>query len=113
MYSRSPEALAYHRWYSTARWQRRRLRQLQAAPLCAMCHARGIVVPATVADHVVQHDGNVESFWYGQLQSLCAPCHNKRKQPAEIKGYNEEIGVDGWPVDMKHPANRTSYKRKA
>jgi hypothetical protein len=32
--------------------------------------------------------------------------HNSAKRFEEIRGYTKEIGVDGWPLDPKHPANR-------
>lgn len=92
-------------WYKTARWQRRREDQLKASPLCAMCEREGLVVPATVADHVVPHRGNPDLFWSGELQSLCASHHNGLKQAQERRGYSIEIGSDGWPIDPRHPSN--------
>lgn len=97
--------------YSTARWKRRRARQLQEFPLCAACLTEGIPEPATVADHVTPHQGDPNLFWFGELQSLCASCHSGTKRRAErqvaagITPYSNEVGVDGWPVDPNHPAN--------
>jgi 5-methylcytosine-specific restriction enzyme A len=78
-------------------------------PLCKMCLARGLVVAAQVADHVIPHKGNYNLFWFGELQSLCTDCHNRDKQQIERKGYTTDIGKDGWPTDQRHPANK---KRK-
>jgi 5-methylcytosine-specific restriction enzyme A len=56
------------------RWQRIRGRILDAAPLCAECEARGMVVPATLVHHLRPlsaggtHDND-------NLQPLCGPCH--------------------------------------
>lgn len=69
--------------YGTARWQRRRAHQLAIEPLCRMCFAEGVVCVATVADHIEAHRGDVERFWSGALQSLCAPHHNAVKQAEE------------------------------
>jgi 5-methylcytosine-specific restriction endonuclease McrA len=66
-------------WYRLHRWQKLRRAQLRKEPLCAMCFAKGKIVPATVADHVVPHRGDWTQFWMGELQSLCAACHNGDK----------------------------------
>jgi hypothetical protein len=93
--------------YSTAHWQRLRAHQLREHPLCKFCLAsRGEVVPATIADHVEPHGGDPNKFFLGELQSLCRPCHDSRKRFMEINGYAPDIGLDGWPIDPLHPANR-------
>jgi hypothetical protein len=71
-----------------------------------MCEQQGRVTAATVADHVVQHEGNADLFWYGELQSLCATCHNARKQMIEKHGYSQACGTDGQPSDPNHPWNK-------
>ena len=70
--------------------------------------AKGMVVPAEVADHVVPHRGNEQLFWFGKLQSLCWSCHSSNKQLLERRGYYTDIGVDGWPTDNKHPVYQTN-----
>ena len=60
-------------WYNTTRWRRIRLSQLRDEPLCHMCK-----MPATVADHVKPHGWDYDAFWNGELQSLCASCHNSK-----------------------------------
>lgn len=107
-YQRSPEAADYHRWYGTRRWRRTALAQLQAEPLCRQCAAVGLLKGATVADHVLPHNGDPQLFWHSELQSLCGPHHSGAKQSAERAGvdYSTEIGLDGLPIDPRHPANR-------
>ena len=103
----------HHPWYSTARWQRRRAHQLREFPLCVTCEAKGLPVPATVADHVTPHHGDSNAFWFGELQSLCATCHNSTKKRGENQvasgevatPYSLQVGEDGWPIDPNHPAN--------
>jgi len=109
--------------YNSVTWRKRAKRQLAAEPLCAMCLARQALTPATIADHLQPHRGNRESFLMGALQSLCAPCHDGRKQQYELHGYQLDLGADGWPLDAAHPANqprpgprvdtptRTDYRR--
>ena len=94
------------KWYHTQRWRRRAALQLKLEPLCAIFLQNGQVVPATDADHVVPHKGNEWAFWFGDLQSLCGPCHWSVKQKEEKRGYRSDIGIDGWPTDPRHPANR-------
>lgn len=91
------------RMYDTTRWRKKAKRQLKAEPLCVMCAKMGRDTPATVADHVVPHNGDPELFWYGELQSLCASCHSASKQTQEVHGYSQAAGVDGMPLDSGHP----------
>jgi len=42
-------------WYSMQRWRRRAKHQLRAEPLCCLCKTKGLIVPATVADHFPPH----------------------------------------------------------
>lgn len=103
---RSDAARKYRRWYDTARWKRRRLAQLSKHPLCALCAPLGVVTAATVADHITPHRGSEHRFFSGDLQSLCAPCHSRVKQAEEHKGYLIDVGLDGYPIDPRHPFNR-------
>lgn len=42
--------------------------------------------PATVADHIEPHRDDYAKFWFGALQSLCAACHDIKKQRQEARG---------------------------
>ena len=92
--------------YNSASWKRKRLAQLQAEPLCRYCKAAGKITMATVADHIVPHRGNVELFYYGRLQSLCAQCHSGAKQELELTGKLRGCDTDGLPLDANHHWNR-------
>jgi hypothetical protein len=65
-----PEALPRRRWYDLQVWKTRRRYQRRVEPLCRLCLAEGVVTPATIADHVVAHGGDWNSFRLGELQSL-------------------------------------------
>ena len=95
------------RLHGTERWRRLARHQLRAQPLCEMCLREGRVTAATCADHVTPHHGDVNSFWTGKLQSLCDHCHNSRKKDLERLGYDRTVGVDGLPLDPRHPIYRT------
>jgi 5-methylcytosine-specific restriction endonuclease McrA len=97
---------AWQHFYGTALWQRRRKLQLLEHPLCKFCAERGVVRAASVADHVIPHKGDYNLFALGELQSLCAPCHNSSKRYVELRGHGIDVDADGWPTDPKHPANR-------
>jgi 5-methylcytosine-specific restriction enzyme A len=83
-----------------------RKHQLLEHPLCRFCAERGLVVPATICDHVEPHHGDANRFWLGPLQSLCENCHNSAKKLIEQRGYRPDIGLDGWPLDPRHPVYR-------
>jgi 5-methylcytosine-specific restriction endonuclease McrA len=97
---------AWDSFYKTARWQRLRKLQLRQRPLCKFCLERGIVTAANVVDHVTPHRGDWNAFVLGELQSLCEPCHNAAKRQIELRGYRDDIGIDGYPTDPNHPFNR-------
>jgi 5-methylcytosine-specific restriction protein A len=61
---------------------------------------------ANRADHVEPHREDPLKFWHGELQSLCAECHDREKQREEIHGFSRDIGDDGWPIDPRHIFNR-------
>jgi 5-methylcytosine-specific restriction enzyme A len=109
---RSPEARSYRALYATAAWKRRRLAQLADEPLCKFCQEDGRVTAATVADHVVKHNGDRDSFFNGALQSLCDEkpwlCHSRRKQQIEIRGFDVKIGADGYPITTDYAINKTA-----
>jgi 5-methylcytosine-specific restriction protein A len=93
--------------YSTKRWERRRAMQLQVEPCCRFCAARGLAVPAEIADHIEPHHGDRMAFFHSPLQSLCKSCHDGEKQSREKSGRNYALDVDvnGQHIDPAHPAN--------
>ena len=97
----------FHHLYNSARWRKRAAHQLKLVPLCEYCARRGRVEPATIADHIKPHHGNLNEFVLGKLQSLCAPCHSREKRAEDLRGYTDEVGLDGWPTDPRHPVNQS------
>lgn len=88
--------------YSTKRWRERRARQLAREPLCRFCAAQGRITPATVADHITPHRGDVQAFWTNELQSLCQSCHSGAKQQLESTGRLRGCDAQGNPLDPSH-----------
>lgn len=69
---------AAERGYGT-RWQKARATYLASHPLCKQCDQRGLIVRATVVDHIIPHKGDQNLFWSrDNWQSLCKPCHDKK-----------------------------------
>lgn len=51
-----------------------------------MCQEAGLVVSATVVDHVTPHRGDQRLFWdEANHQALCTSCHNGRKAREEAE----------------------------
>ena len=90
-------------WYSLQRWRTRAKHQLRAEPLCELCKAKGLVVPATIADHFPAHGGDYDAFLRGPIRSLCKPHHDGLQPSFKHRGYRPDIGVDGYPLDPAHP----------
>jgi 5-methylcytosine-specific restriction protein A len=101
--SRWPNGRGWRNWYMLERWRKISRAQLKAEPLCRICLTRGVVMPATVADHVVEHHGNERMFWHGELQSLCASCHDSDKRIETSRGYLPGTDANGEPTDRRHP----------
>lgn len=78
----------WRKWYNLARW--RRLRHavlLRDSYTCRMCKRMTGDTSALVADHIRPHRGDEALFWDARnVQCLCAPCHNGRKQAMEKRG---------------------------
>lgn len=64
----------YHQLYSMPSWRKIRRKFLIDHPVCVQCGAK-----ATVVDHIIPHNGNMELFYeLSNLQPLCASCHNAK-----------------------------------
>lgn len=73
----------------TSAWRKAREHFLRAHPLCMCdeCRAAGLVVPATIVDHIVPHRGDKRLFWdRTNWQALSKPCHD-RKTAREDGGF--------------------------
>jgi 5-methylcytosine-specific restriction endonuclease McrA len=99
-------------WYQLQRWRNRAKHQLQLEPFCAFCMLDNRAVMATIADHVTPHNGDANAFWLGELQSLCAHCHNSSKRRIDHgKPPRPAIGADGWPIRETHDSRDTRDSR--
>lgn len=66
------------------RWAKARVTHLDREPLCRGCQAMGLIVPASVVDHVDPHHGDPDKFWDTTMwQSACSWHHDSVKQRLE------------------------------
>lgn len=88
-------------------WKRLRAEVLASEPLCRMCTARGLVVPATDVDHIVDsRDDFTDDNSRENLQALCHECHSLKTAASMGKSVTWGCDVKGKPLDPNHPWNR-------
>lgn len=82
------------------RWRKYRLAQLRANPLCRFCLDRGLIVPATVVDHIQRHAGHGDPLFWNtdNHQSLCKRCHDSVKRQLDRKGWARGYDEQGLPL---------------
>ena len=89
------------------KWQQAREGYLKRHPLCVMCKRRGLVVEASVVDHITPHKGDMALFWdSSNWQALCRLCHDAHKKRLELGGTLPGCDTDGMPVDPLHHWNK-------
>lgn len=71
--------------------------------LCQECQREGRLTPLGVRprDHAVDHieakaKGGTDAMT--NLQSLCAPCHDRKTARDEGRRVRRVMGADGWPL---------------
>ena len=96
----------WHKWYGRSSWLKRQRHQLRLQPLCQMCLPLAASCPQLASITSSPIAGDYTKFRLGQLQSLCASCHNSTKKIIEQRGYDPAIGADGMPLDPRHPIYR-------
>ncbi|MDR6851083.1 5-methylcytosine-specific restriction endonuclease McrA [Sphingomonas sp. BE123] len=77
----------WRKWYSTARWQKLRMKVLTRDLFTCQRPGCGRMEPDTsqlVADHKLPHRGDEQLFWNeDNIETLCKPCHDRDKQREE------------------------------
>ena len=89
-------------------WRRLRKAVLASEPLCRMCAAQGLTVPATDVDHM-------HGAWDNRRESLQPLCksHHSLKTAAEMAGREMRLGCDeqGYPIGSDHHWNKAAVRR--
>ncbi len=80
-------SVTWRSWYKTARWRKLRMDVLLRDQFTCQMKGCGRIEADTsqlVADHKVPHRGDETLFWSDKnLQCLCKPCHDSKKQAEE------------------------------
>lgn len=83
----SRDAEPWRKWYSTARWARTRQEVFERDDYACQWKGCGRIEADTSrlrCDHIEPHRGDEALFWDRRnLQTLCVPCHDSRKQALE------------------------------
>lgn len=80
----------YHSMYESQEWRKRRAQFLKKYPRCFVCGA-----PATIADHIIPHRGDLTLFYDdNNLQPMCQSCHS-RKTMKENNNFHRPNGQGG------------------
>ena len=96
-----------YQYLYNAKWARSAKLFLNANPLCVYCLQVGKTTAATIVDHIVRHEGDVELFNDpNNRQALCKACHDSVKAKEEARGYAVGFDADGMPLDKKHNWNK-------
>lgn len=65
--------------YNTKRWKALRDAALRRDPVCVDPFKEGCRQPSTIADHKVDHKGDLIRFHdFNNLQGLCKGCHDRK-----------------------------------
>lgn len=74
-----------------SKWRKARLGFLRKHPLCTYCIAKGLVIEATVVDHIKPHKGDKILFWQrDNWQALCKS-HHDAKTVREDGGFGVNV----------------------
>jgi len=111
---RTPEAAEYRKLYQTKAWRILREQALLRDGYrcqhkrCGVTLKRGRSDPrSAVVHHLKPHKGEHDLFFdLDNLQAVCWTCHSGDIQSAEARGYDTQIGDDGWPIDPSHPGRQ-------
>lgn len=93
-----PTTSRHERGYGSA-WDKLRKQVLtRDKHLCQPCLAKHRVTPATQVDHKTpKAKGGTDDM--GNLQGICAPCHDAKTARENGQTVRQAIGTDGWPVE--------------
>lgn len=86
-------------FYASTKWIKVRNAFRKANPLCNRCKAMGYTRSMEIVDHILPADDYPELiFDWGNLQSLCSPCHNHKtakdtalRRGQRVKHLNQDL----------------------
>jgi len=89
----------YKEVYNTRRWRRLRDAKLNAHPLCELCQAQGLTMPADMVHHLKPIRSGGNAWAWDNLQSLCNDCHRaEHETPVNAERCQWFKWLTGTPV---------------
>lgn len=80
-------------------WWKLRAKRRKTAKLCKFCGTPFSKTVIHVVDHKKPHKGDIALLLDpNNLQDLCKPCHDKKKQVIELNAEKPAVGYDGWQI---------------
>ena len=80
-------------FYRTNKWRTTSENHRTKNPYCAQCKREGRIVFGTLTDHTIPKERGGAPLNPKNLQTLCDPCHNRKRQ-LESKGKIQEWELD-------------------
>lgn len=74
IFTKRGKSKQWHGLYESAEWRKVRAAFLNKYPICFICGR-----PATIADHIIPHRGDLTLFYSADnLQPMCQSCHSRK-----------------------------------
>ena len=90
IFTKRGKSKQWHGLYESAEWRKVRAAFLKKYPICFICGK-----PATIADHIIPHRGDLTLFYdENNLQPMCQSCHS-RKTMRENNNFHPPKGDRG------------------
>jgi 5-methylcytosine-specific restriction protein A len=90
IFTKRGKSKQWHGLYESAEWRKVRAAFLKKYPICFICGK-----PATIADHIIPHRGDLTLFYdENNLQPMCQSCHS-RKTMRENNNFHPSKGDRG------------------
>ena len=90
IFTKRGKSKQWHGLYESAEWRKVRAAFLKKYPICFICGK-----PATIADHIIPHRGDLTLFYdENNLQPMCQSCHS-RKTMRENNNFHPTKGDRG------------------
>jgi len=85
IFTQRGKSAQWHSLYESQEWRKRRAMFLKKYPVCFICGK-----PATIADHIIPHRGDLTLFYdESNLQPMCQSCHS-RKTMKENNNFHQK-----------------------
>src|SRR5262249_17858707 len=77
---------AERKFYSSTAWRKTSEQHRREEPLCRQCKKEGRITLWQMTDHIHPINRGGDPFDESNLQTLCHPCHNAKRQSERGRG---------------------------